>query len=178
MEDRHAMAQAGGLTVVAVFDGHGGDGAPSFCAGEIIPQLEREYAAASADFVGNGDIQGGQNDNVADPVTSRMSTALRSSFVVLNERFLAAYPNDDSGCTALVAVVLPHIVLVANAGDCRAYLWRHDAPLLPLSREHVAAEEAERQQVVARGGFVKPTSDGKMRVGGVIQVCARELLVL
>jgi len=74
---------------------------------------------------------------------------------------------DESGCTALAALCVPGRVFVANAGDCGCVLWRGDE-LLPLSREHTA--QAERERIVAAGGTVSATADGKLRVGGVIQV--------
>eukprot|EP00962_Isochrysis_galbana_P018729 scaffold5400_cov116-Isochrysis_galbana.AAC.1 len=174
MEDRHSLAQAGGLTIAAIFDGHGGDGSSSFCAAQIVPEIERAFRHAAAADSGPGEAGGGgECGGSGDPpglVTSRMSSALRSCFVTLNARFLSCFPSDTSGCTALAVVVLPHVVLAANAGDCRAYLWREDGPLLPLSREHIASDEAERARVLQLGGAVQATIDGKLRVGGVIQV--------
>ena len=52
----------------------------------------------------------------------------------------------------------------------QAFLWRESQPLLSLSREHIASDEAERKRVLTKGGTVQLTSDGKLRVGGVIQV--------
>jgi hypothetical protein len=199
MEDRHSLAQAGGLTIAAVFDGHGGDGASTFCAAEIVAEIEGAFRQAAAGEEGTtegggrggeggGGGTGGQDggfdgesggvgarerngsDAKASHITSCMSSALHSCFVSLNARFLSCYPDDTSGCTALAVVLLPHVILAANAGDCRAYLWLEKAPLLPLSREHVASDETERARVLARGGEVQATSDGKLRVGGVIQV--------
>lgn len=76
---------------------------------------------------------------------------------------------DDSGCTALAALCLPGRVLVANAGDCQCCLWRGQS-MVPLNKEHIAADPAERARVEAAGGEVRETSDGKLRVQGVIQV--------
>jgi len=53
LQDRHALAQAGGLTIAAVFDGHGGDGAAHFCASEIVAELQRAYVEAEAKVAEN-----------------------------------------------------------------------------------------------------------------------------
>ena len=138
MEDRHVLRQAGGACVAAVFDGHNGDGAAEFCAAELLPELLR--ALRPMDVAGIGRA-------------AALDTALSRAFVGLNERFLAEQPRDDSGCTALAVLCLPELLLVANAGDAQAWLWRGDE-VLPLNREHNASDEAERQRVVDAGAKV------------------------
>ena len=96
-------------------------------------------------------------------------TALHATFAALHEGFLRSAGADDSGCTALAAVCTPHSVWLANAGDCQCYLWRGEE-LIRLTQEHTAAMPAERARVEAAGATVSTTKDGKMRVGGIIQV--------
>ena len=96
-------------------------------------------------------------------------TALQATFIALHESFLRSAGADDSGCTALAAVCTPHSVWLANAGDCQCYLWRGEE-LIRLTQEHTAAMPAERARVEAAGATVSTTKDGKMRVGGIIQV--------
>uniref|UniRef100_A0A7S0LVV4 PPM-type phosphatase domain-containing protein n=1 Tax=Coccolithus braarudii TaxID=221442 RepID=A0A7S0LVV4_9EUKA len=150
MEDRHVLEVSGGMTLAAVFDGHNGDAAASFCSEQLCTALLSAWRAAPS------------------PVEAA-SAAFRTSFVSLNERFLVENPHDDSGCTALAALLVNDTLLVANAGDCQCKLWRGDA-IVPLSREHIAADPEERERVAQAGGTVSVTTDGKLRVGGVIQV--------
>lgn len=63
----------------------------------------------------------------------------------------------------------PRQVLVANAGDCICKLWRGEE-LQALNREHSALLDDERARVEAAGATLSTTADGKLRVGGVIQV--------
>ena len=52
-----------------------------------------------------------------------------------------------------------------------AKVWRGDA-LVSLAREHIAEDAEEQARVLASGGEVRRTQDGKLRVQGVIQVTA------
>jgi len=150
MEDRHVLQASGGVTLAAVFDGHNGDAAASFCAEQLGVELLSAWPAAL-------------------PLSDAASAALSTSFVALNRRFLAEQPHDVSGCTALAALLVNSTLLVANAGDCQCKLWRGDG-VLALSREHIASDGAERARIMQAGGAVSATADGKLRVGGVIQV--------
>lgn len=69
---------------------------------------------------------------------------------------------DLSGSTAIIALVLPGLVAVANLGDSRAVLISRPAassePTLtsePLSFDHKPEVPEERQRVVEAGGIVK-----------------------
>lgn len=58
----------------------------------------------------------------------------------------AAGPQQWAGCTALASLVWGGRLFVANAGDCRAVLCR-GGEAVPLSRDHTAELDAERQRV-------------------------------
>lgn len=63
--------------------------------------------------------------------------------------------DDRSGATAVVAVITPAFIFVANAGDSRAVLVRGgDAPPLPLSTDHKPGLPGEEARVEAAGGAV------------------------
>jgi serine/threonine protein phosphatase PrpC len=158
MEDRTVACAGPGVSLAAVFDGHNGDAAAEYCRVHIAPVVEARCAAAAAD------VAAGKTTTV-----NAASAALQSAFVSLNEGFLAGPTADDSGCTALAVMTLPSHVLVANAGDCVCVLWRGDE-IVPLSNEHTCAYPPERARIEAAGTTIKQTADGKLRVGGVIQV--------
>lgn len=149
MEDRHVLIGSGGVTLAAVFDGHNGDGAAHFCHAELNEALCAAWPAGAG--------------------AAGAPDALRGAFLSLNRRFLEGFPKDVSGCTALAALCLPDKVIVANAGDCICKLWRGDE-LIALNREHSALLDDERERVKAAGATLSTTADGKLRVGGIIQV--------
>ncbi|RWW85885.1 hypothetical protein BHE74_00005406 [Ensete ventricosum] len=60
---------------------------------------------------------------------------------------------DHVGSTAVVAVVGPTRIVVANCGDSRAVLCRNGAPI-PLSSDHKPDREDELQRIEAIGGRV------------------------
>ncbi len=167
MEDRHVMRCSGGACVAAVFDGHNGDGAAEFCSAELLPELLNALRpVAIAD---------------ASSRARALDAALSRAFPRLNARFLAEFPRDDSGCTALAAICTPEVITVANAGDGQAWLWRGDevralsrtlhrhqsvgGPTFPiwqvvtfliwqvvaLNREHLASDDGERTRILAAG---------------------------
>ena len=156
MEDRHVLQTRGDFCVAAVLDGHNGDACADHCAGRLCAALDGGWeAGAGADGA---------------------AAALRAAFPALHASFLGAAAADESGATALAAVVCGLSsagggrVAVANAGDCHAVLWRGDGSLLPLARPHTADDAAEAARVAAAGGEIRRTADGKARVQGRIQV--------
>jgi len=134
------------VALAAVFDGHNGDAAAVYC--------RERLAGALCDAWAKGESPMG---------------ALTAAFLALNDGFLRNHTADDSGCTALAALVVAGRLHVANAGDCQCCLWRGDS-LQPLSRVHTASCADERARVEALGGEVRATADGKERLQGVIQV--------
>ena len=155
MEDRHVLQTRGDFCVAAVLDGHNGDACADHCAGRLRGARRR--------------LGGGRRRR-------RAAAALRAAFPALHASFLGAAAADESGATALAAVVCGLSsagggrVAVANAGDCHAVLWRGDGSLLPLARPHTADDAAEAARVAAAGGEIRRTADGKARVQGRIQV--------
>ena len=163
MEDEHFVYHGldvygdgqGRVDMFGVFDGHGGRAA----AQHACRALPFEVAAAMRE----------EGDDVAAALTS----AFRRT--ELSWCAWADAAAEDSGCTALVAVVVHHVGLggatmfVANCGDCRAVLSRCRSPV-QITQDHTAAVQAEAARVLAAGGCIVPARDGSMRVGGVIEV--------
>ena len=154
MEDRTIAVSVEGVALAAVFDGHNGDAAADYCSKQLIRLLHSKIVHAGE----------------ADPVK-----ALTSTFPMLHERFTHSLGADESGCTALAALCLPGAVHVANAGDCRCVLWSTDPStgehsIKRLNEEHTCLLPSERSRVEGTGATVSTTSDGKLRVGGIIQV--------
>lgn len=160
MEDRHVIVNefggAAGAHLVAVFDGHRGEGAAAY-ASSHLPELLLQNCRASG----------------------TPSEALSSTFVQLDQgmfthqaasaggaRLVASTGQDQHpGCTALAALVLPGRLCVANTGDSRAVLCR-DGQAVPLTMDHTTAREDERARIVAAGGRLRWHA-GSWRIGDV-----------
>ncbi|KAG8330325.1 Protein phosphatase 1G [Homalodisca vitripennis] len=71
-------------------------------------------------------------------------------------------PGSDSGCTAVVALLVGSDLWVANAGDSRCVVSR-DGKALEMSVDHKPEDEPERVRIEAAGG--KVTCDGRVNGG-------------
>jgi len=71
-------------------------------------------------------------------------------------------PGNDSGCTAVVAVVRGTTLYVANAGDSRCVVCR-DGAAVEMSFDHKPEDEPEMRRIEAAGGKVTP--DGRVNGG-------------
>jgi serine/threonine protein phosphatase PrpC/serine/threonine protein kinase len=130
----------------AVFDGHGGDVCAQYAAGMFPVALSRAWA---------------RQDSTPDSALSR-------AFQDTDAAFLRATPSSEqSGCTALAALIVNSTLYVANAGDCRCVLGHADASARQLTRDHIATDPFERARVEARGGTVDPSTG---RVQGRLMV--------
>lgn len=148
MEDRAVVASplvAGSdMHLLAVFDGHGGSACAEFAHNYIVGALALAW----------------------DNVDATPASALISAFETVDRAFLFNSPrSEESGATALAAMVFGGRLYVANAGDCRAVLGGTDGSATALSTDHVATDEAEALRVAARGGSVV-----NGRVGGRLLV--------
>jgi len=125
------------IALFGVFDGHGGAQVAKFCA-EHLPQV-----------VAKGD-------------SSKASVVLRDSFVHVDEMLEDLGRNtppsdpghpDNVGCTAVVSLVTPDTITVANAGDSRAVLSRNGRAVA-LSQDHKPNLPKEAARIQKAGGFV------------------------
>lgn len=132
-----------GLSFFGVFDGHSGT------------QAAIESAAALPGLVDTALEHADVND------TAAMSAILRE--VCLS--FDGALDLDDmSGCTAVMALVTPKHILVANVGDSRAVLAT-DGGAVALSKDHKPDNPSESKRVEAAGGMVvQGRVDGQLAV--------------
>jgi len=120
-----------------VFDGHGGAEVAKFCA-DHLPQV-----------VAQGD-------------SSKASVVLRDSFLHVDEMLVdlgrqtppsdPGHP-DNAGCTAVVSLVTPDTIIVANAGDSRAVLCRNGRAVA-VSQDHKPHLPKEAARIYKAGGFV------------------------
>lgn len=136
-----------------VIDGHGGSSAPDFCR-EYLPGAIARRMLVLQDA----------------PLVPQLCDVLTRSFIE-TERALAAhmdamiYTPPDSGACVLALLLLPHTMLIASAGDCRALIVYKDGTCTSPAPEHTPSMPAEYARVQAAGFGVLGG-----RVGGVLAV--------
>ena len=131
----------------AVYDGHAGAEASAFARTTVHRHFLRHLADARDAANDNG---GGTNGGA--PSVAELGAAMRAAFLSTDELFLRS-TRSTAGSTAVAAVVDGAHIVVANAGDSRACLWRNGRAL-PLSIDHKPDAPEEEARIVAAGGFV------------------------
>lgn len=123
------------ISFLGIFDGHGGSAAAEFVTENLPQQLVK-----SKTFQEGGDFK----------------DALTEAFVQTDKKFLET--KEGSGCCGIAAVLFEkdpknRRVLVANVGDSRAIISRK-GNAIPLSSDHKATVETEKERIKKNGGFV------------------------
>ncbi|KAK3161454.1 hypothetical protein QOZ80_1BG0077300 [Eleusine coracana subsp. coracana] len=139
----------------AVFDGHGGSRVAEACRermhvvlAEEVERLRRLDLSVSGDDL--------QQDGAA---AARWKEAMASCFARVDGEVAEDDEEEDAGeqqtvgSTAVVAVVGPRRIVVANCGDSRAVLSRGGVAV-PLSCDHKPDRPDELERVEAAGGRV------------------------
>ncbi|WVZ69422.1 hypothetical protein U9M48_018210 [Paspalum notatum var. saurae] len=142
----------GDLEFFAVYDGHGGVLVADICKERIQAVLAEELARLRL-----GQRGGGEDENEG----ARWREAMEACFarvdgevsVMQMEMERRNKEEHKVGATAVVAVVSPRSIVVANCGDSRAVLCRGGVPV-PLSDDHKPERPDETERVEAAGGYV------------------------
>ncbi|KAL6985336.1 protein-serine,threonine phosphatase [Sarracenia purpurea var. burkii] len=116
-----------------VFDGHGGKHAADFACYHLP-----RFIVEDVDF------------------PKEIERAVASAFLQTDTAFAEACSLDAalaSGTTALAALVVGSLLIVANAGDCRAVLCRR-GKAIEMSKDHKPGCSQERKRIEASGGYV------------------------
>ncbi|XP_061346230.1 probable protein phosphatase 2C 22 [Gastrolobium bilobum] len=116
-----------------VFDGHGGKHAADFAC-HHLPKFILEVEDFPRDI----------------------ERIFASAFLQTDNAFAEACSLDAalaSGTTALAALVIGRLLVVANAGDCRAVLCRR-GKAIEMSRDHKPICSKEKKRIEASGGYV------------------------
>jgi serine/threonine protein phosphatase PrpC len=111
-----------------VCDGRGG---PHF--GEVAAQLAADTIVATY-----------YASNEPDP-----AEALREAFQTANQRIYHRWGHSTTRVTAVAALVIAEQLVIASAGDCRAYHF-HNGQLQRITTDHTIYEELIQQGVLTR----------------------------
>jgi len=186
--------EGGPLHFFAVYDGHGGKECATLCSQRLHGHLAEELRGlglgrlglglcapchlAGVDLGAGGGAAGPSGRGGAAPPTptshEQQQQQLEQAERACREAFRKAFHRTDAetcedsgmGSTAVVALVAPGWVAVANVGDSRAVLGRSDGAWEALSDDHKPNRPDERQRVEAAGGHV--ISWNGARVMGVL----------
>ncbi|KAK8535388.1 hypothetical protein V6N13_081526 [Hibiscus sabdariffa] len=138
-----------------VYDGHGGCQVANYCRERMHLALAEEIEMAKSCI---------QEGNVEHDWQEQWKKAFSNCFIKVDAEIggvRKGVNNTDNepiapetaGSTAVVAVVSPTHIIVANCGDSRAVLYRGKHPV-PLSVDHKPDREDEHARIEAAGGKV------------------------
>ncbi|PIN09927.1 Serine/threonine protein phosphatase [Handroanthus impetiginosus] len=135
-----------------VFDGHGGPEAAAYVRKNAI-----RFFFEDANFP--------QTSEVNDTFLVEVENCIRKGFLSADMALADdGGVSSSSGTTALTALVIGRLLMVANAGDCRAVLCRK-GEAIDMSQDHRPNYASERCRVEELGGFI---DDGYLN--GVLSV--------
>lgn len=100
---------------------------------------------------------------------SQLESCLNDAFVMTDNQFDRENGAEESGTTALTALVSARLLCFANCGDCRAVLYR-DGQVLQVTREHSPESEDEKQRIELLGGRIIAIRADGPRVMGVLNM--------
>ncbi|PON43195.1 Protein phosphatase [Parasponia andersonii] len=135
-----------------VFDGHGGPEAAAF----IKKNAMRLFFE---------DVKFPQTSEVDEIFSEELQSSLRNAFQLADQALADdSNVNSSSGTTALTAMIFGRLLMVANAGDCRAVVCRK-GEAIDMSQDHRPIHPPERRRVEELGGYI---DDGYLN--GVLSV--------
>ena len=134
-EDCFAQHRGFGFSIFGVFDGHGGRRSAQYCAEHMCATIQSHPEFAWSPM-----------------------TALAAAYQQIDEECCLVDTHMDcayrDGTTANVVVLYERSCLVANVGDSRALLVRHDGSVEQLSIDHRVGNFQEEDRIEALGGEI------------------------
>ncbi|XP_062073345.1 probable protein phosphatase 2C 75 isoform X2 [Humulus lupulus] len=152
----------------SVYDGHGGPHVAELCREMmhvfLVEELNRLEGTHGGPAGEEGSVscsakEGEENENVTEMEEEYLwRKVMEKSFEKMDKAAIKAYPCSGvglrCGSTAVVAVLTPDHIVVANCGDSRAVLCRGGGRAIPLSHDHKPDRSDERARIEGAGGRV------------------------
>jgi protein phosphatase 2C family protein 2/3 len=135
-----------------VFDGHGGPEAAAYVRKNVLRLLFEDAKFPQASIVDAAFL--------VDVENSLRKAFLSADLALADDCSVSS----SSGTTTLTALILGRLLMVANAGDCRAVLCRK-GEAIEMSQDHRPNYASERRRVEELGGYI---DDGYLN--GVLSV--------
>lgn len=126
------------LTLLCVYDGHGGDKTSEYCAQHMQEHIRNAY------------------NNVKLSSKSHKQHVLNNAYLECDNAILCTQMktlHDTSGTTAVTVLIDHNEIVVGNVGDTRAILCRDNKPI-ELSIDHKPVTITERKRIEAASGRV------------------------
>ena len=140
-------------TLLAVFDGHGGDNVALYCEKAFIPCLlrqesfkQRKYEQALIET--NIALDEEMKDDKINEYIKDLSN--RSPFY---DDMIDGPIATGMGCTSVVCLIIENKLYVSNAGDSRAVLYCNNE-VKALSIDHKPHLESESERIIKAGGYI------------------------
>jgi serine/threonine protein phosphatase PrpC len=143
MEDAHVCATEFSLQnsgFFGVFDGHAGSGVSVYCAEHMLETVLDSVES---------------NEATQDDLKAKIEIIMKESFLSLDEKLKMNFSkvDDHSGTTAVVALITPTLIVIANCGDSRAILCS-DGILDFCTTDHKPYNVEEKARIEKAGGTV------------------------
>jgi len=150
MEDAHVIEEFTGIndhTLVGVFDGHAGKGTADYASLCLLETIEntKEW---------NSYLKLDEKRRNTPAGIELLQQALVFSYLSIDYELINADFYDNSGSTAVCAIITPNHIICANVGDSRCVLGKVDGTVVVMSEDHKPSLEDEKERIVAAGGFV------------------------
>lgn len=156
MEDAHLavphLGNGGEVAVFGVMDGHGGEHVARFCERHLPGEIARRSKEDVVDALMTSFFQ--MDQMLADPRNLEELRSLSNDRPTWPKAGKAQFVHPNFiGCTATVCCVRRDLIVVANAGDCRAVLSR-GGKAIDMSEDHKPNLPKELDRITKAGGSI------------------------
>lgn len=148
MEDKHIISDFSTLpthTLIAIMDGHGGDGAAITTSAEL--QNIIESSSEWNEYKKKLHEQGVEDVDI-------LSRCLVQAYIKMDAILLTSALTKTSGCTCVSAIITPRHIVCANVGDSRCVIGSN-GQVISMSEDHKPSNPEEFKRIKLGGGFVR-----------------------
>lgn len=138
------------VSLFGVFDGHGGKYVSSKARSQLMPSI-RKKIRQMIKLKKNGFPTATPNDTISkfsaeyyvrefgvgdDNLVQAFKQMLHTEILIFDQKMLLVPENNFCGCTAVIAVITNHYLIVANVGDSRAILGNTADKAIRITKDH------------------------------------------